>query len=173
MRASTITDQDTASSTSPKGAVETGSTSPAFKPSRSSTDEFTRTAVRPSSVAQPSKTASAKAIPRRIAVGDGSSCRAAAKPARNSTTATADPTSPTPRTSTRVRSLIAASALWQHRYSANARYGKGATAPERSDFGAGVRSRSVGEHREVIDSDRGGPLIDPAIAFEHFRAECG
>jgi hypothetical protein len=37
---------------------------------------------------------------------------------------------------------------------------------------ASGRARSASTAR-VIDSDRGGPLIDPAIAFEHFRAECG
>src|ERR1700737_1303833 len=49
----------------PAGLMATGTASPILRAWRSSAGVFTRTAVRPSSVAQPSKIASAKAIPRR------------------------------------------------------------------------------------------------------------
>ena len=121
MRASITVDQAAASSVWENGTTVTGTTSRAANVSLSSAEVSTRRAVRPSRTAAPSNTASAKAIPRRGAAGAGSSCSATAKPARNSTAATAEPTSPAPRTSTGERSASVMGrlpTLWLSGYSA-------------------------------------------------------
>src|ERR1700730_12441858 len=51
------------------------------------------------------------------------------------------------------------------------RYAKEATAVMTSDFRAGVRPSTIRENREIVCRECGRPVLNAAIAFEHFHAE--
>ena len=40
-----------------------------------------------------------------------------------------------------------------------------------SDFRAGVRPSTIRENREIVGRECGRPVLNAAIAFEHFHAE--
>src|SRR6478672_11070471 len=46
-----------------------------------------------------------------------------------------------------------------------------ATAAWRSNFRAGLRSRTLGEHLKIIAGKRSRTLLNASVAFEHFDTE--
>jgi hypothetical protein len=141
---------------------------------------WARTACTLSRMALPSNTASAKAMPRLVVVGVGTSWMTTAYPSRKSRWATADPTSPIPRTTT-VNALEftpqALAASGKPRISTALNLGTLALPRTGSARTTGFRRSSVGSPLEGLGHRaEDTPTPDPGLASQkrpHLLQELG